>query len=152
MPHIHKKYDFVVNAFIVCDGQILLVNHPRYHQWLSVGGHVELDEDPEIALYREIAEETGLRAVEILGNKPTIRSPGTKFLLMPNYLDVHEANPPHKHICLNYFVRTKSKKIVLSHEHSEAKWFSLSELEEKQYNLSPVIVFYAQEALKAAAQ
>lgn len=60
MPHIHERYDFVVNAFIVFNNKVLLVHHPKYDKWLPMGGHVELDEDPEEALFREIEEETGL--------------------------------------------------------------------------------------------
>jgi ADP-ribose pyrophosphatase YjhB (NUDIX family) len=96
MPHIHDLYDFTITVFIVYDNHVLLVNHPKYNKWIPMGGHIELDEDVEEALFREIKEETGLD-VEILSNKPSIDSPETKFLLTPNYLDVHQANPPHYH-------------------------------------------------------
>ena len=56
MPHIHDLYDFVVSAFIVHKGKVLLIYHKRYHEWLPIGGHIELDEDPQEALYREIKE------------------------------------------------------------------------------------------------
>lgn len=64
MPHIHDKYDFVITVFIVYKDKVLLVHHPRYDKWIPMGGHIELDEDPEQALFREIKEETGLE-VEI---------------------------------------------------------------------------------------
>ncbi len=47
MPHIHELYDFVVSAFIVHRGRVLLIYHKKYDEWLPIGGHVELDEDPE---------------------------------------------------------------------------------------------------------
>jgi 8-oxo-dGTP diphosphatase len=79
MPHIHHLYDYTITVFIVNKSeQVLLVNHPRYDMWIPMGGHIELDEDPEQALYREIAEETGLD-VTIMANKPAIKSKGTKF-------------------------------------------------------------------------
>lgn len=149
MPHIHDQYDFTVTFFIVHDGKVLLVNHPRYQKWLPPGGHIELNEDPEEALFREIREETGL-AVQILSSKPGIRSSGTKFLLTPNYLDVHEANPPHRHIGLAYFARSDSDQAVLSDEHREIRWFSQSELADPDYALSPAIQFYGREAIAAA--
>ena len=34
------------------------------NKWIGVGGHLELDESKEQALYREIKEETGLDVVE----------------------------------------------------------------------------------------
>ncbi len=150
MPHIHELYDFTVTLFIVnSDHQVLLVNHPRYGKWLPVGGHVDLDEDPETALFREAKEETGLE-IEVLSTKPAIASPGTKFLLTPNYMDVHEANPPHKHISLTYFAQAKSSEFTRSDEHTDARWFTGEELADERYALTPSIQFYAREAIKRA--
>ncbi len=148
MPHIHELYDYTITAFIVSpDGRVLLVNHPRYSKWIPVGGHIEMDEDPEEALYREIQEETGLE-VEPITQKPDVESPGTKFLPTPNYVDVHEANPPHKHISFIYFIKAKSIAFKISDEHTDVKWFTAQELEEEVYNLSPAIKFYATQAMK----
>lgn len=150
MPHINYLYDYTVTAFIVNQaGQVLLVNHPRYDKWIPVGGHIELDEDPEEALLREIQEETGLE-VEILSSRPPVSSDGVKFLLTPHYVDVHEANPPHKHISFTYFARALHDDFVRSDEHDDMRWFSLDELEEPAYNLSNSVKFYAKEAVKAA--
>ena len=150
MPHIHKDYDFTITVFIVNKSkEVLLVNHPRYNKWVPIGGHIELNEDPEQALYREIEEETGLE-VNILSGKPNINSPGTKFILTPNYVDVHEANTPHKHISFTYFAQTSNSNFVLSDEHNDMKWFSLEKLEDSQFALSPSVKFYAKEAMSLA--
>jgi len=146
MPHIHELYDFVVTPFIVHEDKVLLVNHPRYNKWIPPGGHIELDEDPEEALYREIEEETGLE-VKILSTKPSVDSPGIKPLPAPNYVEVHEANAPHKHIALIYFAVTKTDAFRLSGEHTAMKWFTLEELEEAEYALPPSTKFYAREAI-----
>ncbi len=114
-----------------------------------MGGHIELNEDPEQALYREIKEETGLD-VEILSTKPNIVSAGTKFILTPSYVDVHEANPPHKHISFTYFARSSSRSALLSDEHLDMHWFSKTELAEPKYKLSESVIFYSHEALQAA--
>lgn len=45
MPHIHELYDFTITVFIVHDGRVLLVNHPKYDKWIPMGGHIELDEE-----------------------------------------------------------------------------------------------------------
>jgi len=147
MPHIHELYDFTVTAFIVYDNKVLLVDHPRYQKWLAPGGHIELDQDPEEALYNEIAEETGLD-VEILNKKIDVESPETKFMPTPNYVDVHDANPPHKHISFIYFAKAKSPDFVLSDEHTAMRWISEKELRDPAYNLTPANIFYAQEAIK----
>lgn len=147
MPHINYAYDFTVTAFIVSSSKkVLLVNHPKYNKWIPVGGHIELDEDPEQALYREIKEETGLQ-VEIFSKRPGVSSPGTKFLLTPNYVDVHEANPPHKHISFTYFALARSDNFIKSDEHSDMRWFSAQDLFIEEYALSDSVKFYSKEAL-----
>lgn len=146
MPHIFHAYDYTITAFIVFEGEVLLVNHPRYGKWIPVGGHIELNEDPEQALFREVREETGLDTVP-LTSKPSIQSPGTTFLLTPNYLDVHEANPPHKHISFTYFLRATHDAFVLSDEHADMRWFNLESLEDPTYGLSESVRFYATEAI-----
>ena len=60
MPHIHNKIDFTVEVFIVYDNKVLLRKHDKYGMWLSVGGHIELDEDSNQAALREVKEEVGL--------------------------------------------------------------------------------------------
>lgn len=147
MPHIHEFYDFTTAVFIVNGGSVLLVNHPRYDKWLPPGGHIELDEDPEQALYREIEEETGLN-VELMTTKPSFASPGTKFMPTPNFMDVHEANPPHRHIGLTYFALSNTRDARLSDEHKELAWVAEANLEDSKYSLSEAIKFYCREAIK----
>ncbi|MEK6836116.1 MAG: NUDIX domain-containing protein [Nanoarchaeota archaeon] len=60
MPHIHDKIDFTAEAFIVYKNRVLLRKHDKYKIWLSVGGHIELDEEPNEAVIREVKEEVGL--------------------------------------------------------------------------------------------
>lgn len=151
MAHINELYDYTVTVFIVFEDTVLLVHHPRYDKWIPMGGHIELDEDIEEALYREIQEETGLD-VEILATKPDIDSLGTKFMYTPSYVDVHEANPPHKHISFIYFAKARTNKHVLSEEHAAIHWLKESDLDSTTYQLSESIKFYCREALNAAQQ
>ena len=150
MPHIHELNDYTVSVFIVHDGRVLMVDHPRYDKWLPIGGHIELDEDPEQALYREVQEESGL-AVEIMSNKPAALSPGHKFLLTPNFLDVHEANSPHHHIAFVYFARAHDDTFTKSDEHRDMRWLTSDDLVSPVYNLSQEVLFYANAALDLAA-
>lgn len=150
MPHIFHAFDYTISAFIVHDGNVLLVNHPRYDKWIPVGGHIELDENPEEALLREVREETGLE-VTPLGKRPSVESPGTKFLITPDYLDVHEANPPHRHISFTYFVAARDANFMKSDEHDDMRWFAPEELEQAQWNLSPAVRFYCRQAIRKAA-
>ena len=74
MPHIHEKIDFTVAIFVVHDGKVLLIHHRKLDKWLPLGGHIELDEDPEQAALREAKEESGLD-VELLGERPPTTGP-----------------------------------------------------------------------------
>jgi 8-oxo-dGTP diphosphatase len=148
MPHIHEKYDFTIAAFLVFKDKVLLVNHPRYGKWMAPGGHIELDEDPDEALFREVKEETGFDDIEVLSSKPTLKE--RKVLFTPNYVDVHDANPPHKHISLIYFARVKHDQHIKSDEHTEARWLTVEELENPNNNIPADIIFYAKEAIKLA--
>lgn len=147
MPHIHHLYDFTITAFITYQDKVLFVHHPRYGKWIAPGGHIELNEDPEQALIREIEEETGLKT-EIISTKPSIPGSSRKLLPTPEFMDVHEANAPHQHISFVYFAKALSDSFVLSDEHLAMKWFSQDDLASIEYNLDPVDVFYAKKALE----
>lgn len=150
MPHIHELIDFVVDVLIIHKNKVLLVFHKQSKKWLPIGEHIELDENPEEALLREVKEECGLE-IEIMGNKPRIKSKGTQFLYAPVFLDIHDITDNHKHIGLYYFVRAKSEKFIFNQkEHDDIRWFNKKELEDPKFNLSSAVKFYAKEALNRA--
>jgi ADP-ribose pyrophosphatase YjhB (NUDIX family) len=148
MPHINELIDFTVSAFIGHNNKVLLVFHKKLKRWLPVGGHIELDEDPEQALFREISEECGLQ-VEILASKPEFKDKGRKALLTPNYLDIHDISETHKHVGLTYFAKAKSNEAKLApEEHDDIKWFSEADLDNPEFAITDDIKFYALEALR----
>ncbi|MCM2338862.1 MAG: NUDIX domain-containing protein [Burkholderiales bacterium] len=153
MPHIHEKVDFTVEVFIVYKNKVLLRMHDKHKVWLSVGGHIELDEDPIEAAMREVKEEVGLD-VEIIGGEKGIgngdeENCGYIDLIPPKYLGMHPATSSHKHIVFVYFAKAKNDILlnsVMEHERSETKWLDLLEL--RKINLPRNVRFYAEEALK----
>ena len=148
MPHLHDLYDFVVSVFIVRKEKILLVYHKRYNEWLPIGGHIELDEDPEEALYREIKEECGLK-VRILSRAPAIRHAGVKPIPTPDFVDVHRITDRHKHIAFIYFAVSDRGEVKLHEcEHREYRWVGRHELRDKKLNLTKSIYFYCLQALE----
>jgi len=148
MAHINELIDFVVTVFIVYENKVLLVFHKKQQRWLPIGGHVELNEDPEQALFREIEEECGLE-VEILSNKPNFTDQGRKALLTPNFLDIHDIEDKHKHVSLTYLARAKSSDIKLAEqEHDDIRWFAKEDLENPEFNITVDIKFYSKEALR----
>lgn len=150
MPHIHELYDFVVSVFIVNRGRVLLIHHKRYDEWLPIGGHIELDEDPDEALAREIREECGL-SVRLLNTRPPVAHAGVKPLLTPSYVDSHRIAGKHRHVAFVYFGESASDKVVLhEREHHEFRWFKESELSALKPKITKSIRFYCREALHAA--
>ena len=152
MPHIHKDIDFTVSAAIVFNGKILLVDHPRYGVWLTPGGHVELTEDTDQALLREIREETGLQEndIEVVSERVDPDDAGkAKPLWVPRWMNIHPANPPHRHIDLMYLVRAKTDRIALDRaEHNDIRWFGDEELQDAKLPMFADNRWYAREAIR----
>ena len=149
MPHIHRFFDFVVSVVIVRRGRVLLVHHKRYDEWLPVGGHIELDEDPEQALWREVREECGLK-IRLIQTKPRIGHPGVKPIPAPAYMDVHRTGGRHRHIAFVYFAAAASARVRLhTREHFGFRWFTPRDLTDPQFRVTKSIRFYCRQALRA---
>ena len=147
MAHIHEQIDFVVNVFIIYNDKVLLIHHKKLNRWLAIGGHIELNEDTDEALFREVKEECGLE-IEVLNEKPTIEAQDTKFLYTPSFLDIHKISDTHKHIGLVYFAKAKSDKFIHNkEEHNDIRWFSGKDLEKAEFNINNAVKFYANKAL-----
>src|SRR5438045_9242796 len=113
MAHIHEKIDFTVAIFVVHNDQILLIHHRKLDKWLPIGGHIELDEDPEQAALREAREESGLE-IELLGERPETTGGGTRALIAPRFLDIHSITDTHQHIGMIYWARLRGGPIKLA--------------------------------------
>lgn len=148
MPHIHEKIDFTVSLFIVHEQKVLLVHHRGLGKWLPIGGHIELDEDPEQASLREAREESGLE-VALLGSRPPVTEEGTRALIAPRFLDIHRISATHEHVGMIYLARVVSGDLALSErEHHAIKWCSRAELDELQPPISNAIRWYCERALE----
>jgi len=148
MAHIHEKIDFTVAIFVVTGEKILLVHHRKLNKWLPLGGHIELDEDPEQAALREAREESGLE-VELLGERPPTSEEGTRALISPRFLDIHRITATHEHIGLIYWARPKQGQLTLSEEeHWNIRWCSAADLESLQPPLSNAVKWYCRKSIE----
>ncbi len=151
MPHIHEKIDFTVDVFIVFQNKVLIRKHEKYHKWLSVGGHIELDENPNQAALREVMEEVGLHVT--LYNKnptPNLNQPRYTELIPPVYLNIHTISNTHQHMSHVYFAQATSNYISPQTDHekdAECIWLTLEELK-KHSEIDHRIKFYAKKALE----
>src|SRR3989344_7986039 len=149
MPHIHEKIDFTVEVFITHKAKVLLRKHDKYKLWLSVGGHIELDEDPIQAALREVREEVGLDIEFLYNGKIRKIKKDYEELLPPRFMCRHRINKVHEHVTLIYLAKSKTDKLKLSKKEKsdECKWFSLEELDNPKYSIEEDIKKYAKCAL-----
>ena len=149
MPHIHDKIDFTVEVFIVYKGKVLLRKHDKYKIWLSVGGHIELDEDPNEATLREVKEEVGLDVKLVDTRAVDVSDEESKDLIPPFAMNRHRISDTHEHVTFVYFARASTDKIVADNKNEisdEIKWCTKENIDK----LSPIrknVVAYAKRAL-----
>ena len=148
MPHIHDKIDFTVEVFVVHGNKVLLRKHDKYKFWLSVGGHIELDEDPNEAAMREVKEEVGLDVVLYDNSEHLPKTDKWKELISPVMMNRHRINESHEHVTFVYFAKSKTDKLILQEsEKGECKWFTKKELSDKSFGIKDEVSFYASMAL-----
>jgi 8-oxo-dGTP pyrophosphatase MutT (NUDIX family) len=132
MPHINELIDYTVEVFIVHENKVLFRYHDKYNLWMSVGGHIELDEDPNQAAIREVKEEVGLDVVLYDKLKPfSFENDKYKELIPPYFLNIHKVSETHRHVTFNYFATSVSDQVVeTSHDKSgKWKWMTKEEIE-----------------------
>ncbi len=155
MPHIHENIDFTVEVLLVYKDRILLRLHDKYNKWLSVGGHVELNEDPVEAAVREVREEVGISEIQIWQGHikyplPASVARGYKELIPPVFLNRHNISDSHEHITFVYFASCDTDKVVEQESEKSGgwKWCTAEELDNLP-SLSKHMKHYALAALKA---
>ncbi len=129
-----------------------MILHKKLGRWLPLGGHIELDEDPEIAAIREAREESGLD-IELIDERPPTTELGTRALIAPRFLDIHRISDTHEHIGMIYFARVKGGTTTLAtEEHDDIRWCDLTDLEALQPPLTKAVWWYARQALSEGSQ
>lgn len=148
MAHIHEKIDFTVEVFVVNKNRVLLRLHEKYGIWLSIGGHIELNEDPNEAALREVKEEVGLDIVLWKGNKQSVESreaDNYNELIPPVGIYRHSISETHEHVALRYLATANSEDVTPESPSDQWKWVTKEEMQ--SIDLHPDIKFYAELAL-----
>lgn len=163
--------DWVNAAFVVHPAlpQVLLVKHKALGGWYPVGGHIELDTvdaDPDAALARELAEETGL----LLGRDAFVHQTSDQLTArhahrglppeannrarqhyVPWAMETHDFAPlpGHYHLALLYLVYALKAEVVLeAGAHHEIRWFGEGDLADPAHAVLESVRLYAVRAIR----
>ncbi|HAZ16506.1 MAG: NUDIX hydrolase [Parcubacteria group bacterium GW2011_GWA2_43_13] len=151
MPHIHEKTDFTTEVFIVYQNTVLLRKHDKYNIWLSIGGHIGLDEDPNQAAIREVKEEVALNITLYDALRPfDIQTHDYTELIPPMFMNRHRISDSHEHITFTYFAitHTNTVKNEGKEQSEDIHWFTKKELTDPTLDIRDHIRHYALTALK----
>jgi 8-oxo-dGTP pyrophosphatase MutT (NUDIX family) len=107
-----RVFPVSVKGVVVRAGRVLLLKNER-EEWELPGGKLELGEEPDVCVAREITEETGLQVTTgpILDSWQYHISPGCDVVIITYGCHTSCGEPP-----------------VLSHEHKELGFFTPAEV------------------------
>jgi len=128
-----------------------LRKHDKLGIWLSVGGHIELGEDPDEAAVREVKEEVGLDVKLYSDHDYSFLNDEHQTLLTnPQFVSRHRINDTHEHVAFIFFATSDSANLELSETEvtDDCKWFTSEELDDPKYGVRDDVKCYAKEALK----
>lgn len=158
MSHIHTlpgQIDNCVDVFIVDTKTktVLLRMHEKYHAWLSVGGHIELDETGEQVALREVQEEVGLEIILWKDYGHTLGFPNKEKevdCLPPYHMNIHDiGDGSHRHLSSVYYAKAITLEVVESENEKSGgiKWWTKEELQNTK-DVRPTTAWYALDALE----
>ena len=137
------RREFVVAAYIVDDGKILLVNHKKLKMWLPIGGHIEQNELPDDAVLREVKEETGLEVEIISEEYPDFKI--ARILNRPILVALEDIDNEHEHIDFQYICRVKGSRKLDGTE--DCKWFDEEDIDGLE-NCTDGVKHFAKQAIR----
>lgn len=126
---------FTVDAIIYNDNKVLLIqrkNEPYIGKWALPGGFMDMNETPEMAVLRELQEETSLIFKEL-----------TQF---KTYGEI-ERDPRHRTITTVFYGNYKNAKyphIKAGDDAKNLKWFYINDLPELAFDHFKIITQWKQ--------
>ncbi len=152
MAHIHEKIDFTATILVIHDNMVLLRKHEKYGVWTGPGGHVELDEDANVAALREVKEEVGLDVTLIPPPHWHVNIESSAHyheLIPPMFMNIHQVSETHQHHDFIFIAKSTTDDVVPENPTDEWKWCTKKDIENHP-DLEPRIREYALSALELA--
>lgn len=125
---MEKKIDFTVGACIIYQNKILLRWKTKLQVWLFPGGHVEVNETPDMALRREVKEETGLGITFLQPSILPKQVEEMEVLALPFHTNLHQAGD-HLHYQPYYLCTSSTDKFITNQKSEKMQWFDAGEVE-----------------------
>ncbi len=114
-----------------------------------MGGHIELNEDPNQAAVREVKEEVGLD-IKLAGMTTPFKLKDYTELIPPKFLYRSPINDTHEHVTMVYFATSESNQTTESDDEKSngLHWFTNGELDDPKWEVKDDIKHYAKAALQ----
>ncbi|MCO4743805.1 MAG: NUDIX hydrolase [Proteobacteria bacterium] len=114
---------FTASAFVLSPDEqsVLLILHGKLKRWLQPGGHVD-PEDADIvaAAMREVAEETGVTEVDVVGDG--------LFDVDVHVLPARKGDPEHRHFDARILLRARTLDFAAGSDAEAGKWVPLDDV------------------------
>jgi 8-oxo-dGTP pyrophosphatase MutT (NUDIX family) len=140
--HLFDPGHFTASGFVrsMDRRSLLMVHHKRLDRWLQPGGHIDPTGEHVVeASMREIEEETGIGALELVG--------GGIFDLDVHPVPAKNEEPPHLHFDVRFLFNAAADVIEADDEVHDAAWVPLDTVHEVTTDRS---VLRAVEKLRAS--
>ena len=134
MAHDNYYLDLCVDTYVVCGDKVLIRMHEKYHNWGSLGGHIDDGQDANEAALREVWEEGGLRVRLVGPTGWTVMDTDTNLdLVPPLFVNRHHINATHDHSAFVFAAVSDSMEInpqTGEDQGAECRWVTQNELDE----------------------